>query len=216
MRGKLCCKEYGGRAVRAADYADRRTLGACEAQSDSAEEGDEYAQLRRCAHEQALGVCKQRAEVGHCADSEEYKRWVDAGLNADVEEIKQSGACHNVTVAVIIGACLVEEGLPQLGVIQRVLAHADKVAQVREQAAEGYAAQEQGLELFDYAKVQKHEGNDYHDEVFPAAVGGYERGEAGLKRKLPESTENVHPLPPYAMTTRGAPVSTTAPFAATI
>ncbi len=216
MRSKLRRQEYSGRAVGAADDADGCALGTCEAKCDSAEEGHENAELSRSAHEQALGVGKQRAEVGHGADAEEDKRGVNAGLDADIEEVKQTGVRHHMAVAVIIGACLIEEGLPQLGVIQCVLAQTDEVAEVCQQTAEGYAAQQQGLELFDYAKVQKYKGNDNHNEVFPAAVGYEERGKAGFHRKLLESTQNVHPLPPYAMTTRGAPVSTTAPFAVTI
>ena len=216
MRRKLCRQEYRGRAVGTADDADGCALGTCEAQRDSAEECYENAELSRSAEKQALGVSKQRAEVGHCADAEEDKRGINSGLYADVEEVEQACVRHYMAVAVIIGACLIEECLPQLGVIQRVLAHADEVAQVCQQAAEGYTAQQQGLKFFDYAKVQEHKGNDYHDEVFPAAVGDEKRGEAGFHRKLLESTQNVHPLPPYAMTTRGAPVSTTAPFAVTI
>ena len=87
--------------------------------------------MRRSTKKKALGVSEQRAEVGHRADAEEYERGIDAGLDADIEEVQQTGVCHDMAVAVVIGACLVEKRRPQLGVVKGVFAHADKVAEVR-------------------------------------------------------------------------------------
>ena len=131
MRSKLRCEEYSGRAVRAADDADGGGLRAGKAEQDSEEEGDEHAHLSRSTKKKALGVCQQRAEVGHRADAEEYERGIDAGLDADIEEVQQTGVCHDMAVAVVIGACLVEKCRPQFGVVKGVFAHADKVAEVR-------------------------------------------------------------------------------------
>ena len=127
MRGELRAEIYRGRAVRTADYADGGRLRPREAEQHRAEEREEHAQLCRRAKQQAFRICKQRSEIGHCADAEEYQRRIYTGLDADIEEIQQTGVAHNVAVAVIIGACLVQKRLPQLRMIQRVFAETDEV-----------------------------------------------------------------------------------------
>ena len=78
---------------------------------------------------------------------------------------------HDVAVAVIIRAGGIQELFPQLRMIQRIVtAHLnDKVAQVAQQAAECYAAEQQRLKLLDDAKIEQHKRNQNHDEVLPAA-----------------------------------------------
>ena len=51
--------------------------------------------------------------------------------------------------------------------------------QVTQQAAEGDAYQQQGLELLHNAQVQQHAGDDQHHQVLPAAGG--ETGENGIE-----------------------------------
>ena len=149
-----------------------------------------------CAQKQTLGISQQRTEVGHCANAEEYKRGVDTGLNADIEKVKEPGIAHYVAVAVIIWACFVNELRPQLGMVKGVFALPDKVAEVRQKAAEGDAAQQKRLVFFHDTKVQQHKGDEYHDEIFPATVSREEGSKARLKHELLQRIENVHPQPP--------------------
>ena len=80
---------------------------------------------------------------------------------------------HDLAVAVIELAGLVHEVRPQLLVVQAAQ------GQVRKQAAESDAYQQQGLELFHNAQVQQHAGDDQHHQVLPAAGG--ETGENGIE-----------------------------------
>ena len=78
-----------------------------------------------------------------------------------------------MAVAVIELAVLVEERAPKLRMIQSVggvqvsvdSIQTREIADVRQQAAERNADQQQRLEALDDAKVQKHEGKKIHDEV---------------------------------------------------
>ena len=102
---ELVRQEDGRRAVRAADDADGRGLRAGEAEADGAKERDENAELRSSAEKQALRVRDQGTEVCHCADAHEDQRRIQAGLDADVEDVKQTGIRQNVAVAVIDTRC---------------------------------------------------------------------------------------------------------------
>ena len=191
MRGELVGQEDGRRAVRAADDADGSGLRAGEAEADGAEEGDEHAQLSRSAEQQALRICDQGAEVGHGADAHEDEGRVQTGLDADVEDIQQACIRQNVAVAVIVGAGGVKERAPELGVVHGVgrvqlgvdRVQAGEVADVRKQAAERDADEQQRLEAFDDAEVQQDAGDDDHDKVLPAAVCEEAR-KAGFRRQL--------------------------------
>ena len=140
----------------------------------SAEEGDEHAELRRRAEEQALRIGDQRAKVGHRADAHEDDGRIDTGLDADVEHVKQSciragcaRSCDSRSLSWI------EEGVPKLRVIQCIGGvqirvdgiEAGEVADVGQQAAERDADEQQRLKALDDAKVQQHAGNDDHYEV---------------------------------------------------
>ena len=178
MRSELVGQEDSRRAVCAADDADGSGLRAGEAEADRAEEGDEHTQLRSRTEQQALRICDQGAEVGHGADAHEDQGRIQTGLDADVENIQQTCIRQNVAVAVIVGAGGVKECTPEFGVVHgvgRVQLRVDRiqtgeVADVRKQAAERDADEQQRLEALDDAEVQQHAGNDDHDKVLPAAV----------------------------------------------
>ena len=96
-----------------------------------------------------------------------------------------------MAVAVIVGAGGVKERAPELGVVHGVgrvqlgvdRVQAGEVADVRKQAAERDADEQQRLEALDDAEVQQNAGNDDHDKVLPAAVCE-EACEAGFRRQL--------------------------------
>ncbi len=72
--------------------------------------GDEEAfKYRLSAEEQALRVCDQGTEVRHCADTHEDERGIEACLDADIEDVKQTGVRQDMTIAVIELAVMVEE-----------------------------------------------------------------------------------------------------------
>lgn len=112
-----------------------------------------------------------------------------------IEEVQKPCVTHNMTVAVIIGAGLVQKCLPELGMIKRIRTLTDKVGEIGQKAAEGYAAEQQRLKLLHDAEIEQHEGNDYHNQVFPAALGRKEGGKAGLQRKLFKSSYYIHSCP---------------------
>ena len=191
LRGKLVGQEDGRRAVCAADDADGSSFLAGEAEADGAEEGDEHAQLRCSAEQQALRVRDQGAEVSHGADAHEDQGRVQTSLDADVEDIQQTGILHDMAVAVEEFAVLIKEISPEFRVVQGVgriqrgvnRVQTGEVADVREQAAERDADEQQRLEALDDAEVQQHAGNDDHDKVLPAAVCEEAR-KAGFRRQL--------------------------------
>ena len=121
-----------------------------------------------------------------------------------------------MAVAVIVGTGGIQKGLPQIRMVKSVGSHPDKVAEIGQQAAEGDAAEQQRLKLFDDAEIEQHEGNHDHDDVLPAARSGKESRETGLQSEFLQDTQYIHRGPPYAITTSGAPVSTTAPVETTI
>ena len=95
--------------ARAADDADGRGLRVGEAEADGAEERDENAELGSSAEQQALRVRDQRAKVRHRADAHEDERGIQASLDADVEDVKQTAVRQDMTIAVIELAVMVEE-----------------------------------------------------------------------------------------------------------
>ena len=97
-----------------------------------------------------------------------------------------------MTVAVVIGAGRIQKVRPELGVVEGVRAHAHKVAQVGQQAAEGNADQQQRFKFFLNAEVEQHKSDDNHHDVLPAALGGEEGGEAGLQPQLAKDTQYIH------------------------
>ena len=163
-------------AVRAADDADGSGLGAGKAQQHAAQEGNEHAQLCGSAQQQALGIAKQGAKVGHGAHAHEDQAGVQGGLDADIEDIQQTAFPHDGAVAVIQVTCGIHEVVPQLLVVKTAQ------GQVGQQAAEGNAHQQQRLEFLDDAQVQQHTGDDQHHQILPAAVGKADENgvEAGL------------------------------------
>ena len=191
MRSELVGQEDGRRAVCAADDADGSGLRAGEAEADRAEEGDKHAQLGCCAEEQALRVCDQGTKVSHRADAHEDEGRIQTGLDADVEDVQQTGVRQNVAVAVVVGAGGVQEGAPELGMIHGVgrvqlgvdRVQAGEVADIGQQAAERDADEQQRLEALDNAEVQQHAGDHDHDEILPAAVCEEAR-KAGFRRQL--------------------------------
>ena len=58
------------------------------------EEGDEDADLRGGAEQQALGVRQQGREVGHRADAQEDERREDAGADAEVDHPHARCCCR--------------------------------------------------------------------------------------------------------------------------
>ena len=174
-------QEDGGGAVSAADDADGSSLGAGEAQQDAAEESHEYAQLRGSAQQQALGVAEQRTEVGHGTNTHEDQAGVDAGLNADVEEVQQTAIPENGAVAVIVGTVGIHKRGPQVIVVKT------GAGQVGQQTAEGDAAQQQRLELFDNSQIQQNAGQAQHDQILPAALGQEPGEDGGKAAAIPKS-----------------------------
>ena len=192
FRRKLGGQVDGRGAVGTADDADGSGLGTCEAQKHRTEEGDKHAQLRGGAEKQTLGVGEQRTEVRHGTDAHEDQRGINAGLHTDVEEVKKAAVGHDMPIAVIVGTGSVQKGFPQLRMVQGVVAHADKVAEVGEQTAEGNAAKQQRLELLHDPEVEQNKGNHDHDDVLPTAVCRKECGKTGLQREFLQDTQNIH------------------------
>ena len=143
------------------------------------------------AEEQALRVCDQGTKVSHRADAHEDEGRIQTGLDADVEDVQQTGVRQDVAVAVIVRAGGVQEGAPELGVVHGVgrvqigvdRVQAGEVADVCKQAAERDADEQQRLEALDNAEVQQHAGDHDHDEILPAAVCEEAR-KAGFRRQL--------------------------------
>ena len=192
FRRKLGGQVDGRGAVGTADDADGSGLGTCETQKHRTEEGDKHAQLRGGAEKQTLGVGEQRTEVRHGTDAHEDQRGINAGLHTDVEEVKKAAVGHDMPIAVIVGTGSVQKGFPQLRMVQGVVAHADKVAEVGEQTAEGNAAKQQRLELLHDPEVEQNKGNHDHDDVLPTAVCRKECGKTGLQREFLQDTQNIH------------------------
>ena len=127
--------------------------------------------------------------VGH-----ENQAGIQAGLNTDIENIDQTAVAHDVAIRVVELTIAVHEGIPQLLMVQAA------AGQVRQQAAEGDADQQQGLELLDDSQVQQHAGDDQHHQVLPAACAkiGNDGGEAAV---IPQGQKNftnidAHSSPP--------------------
>ena len=128
-------------------------------------------------------------------------------------------------VIAIIGAFFAA-ALPGIGSAYGVQigGQAGEIADVGQQAAERDADEQQRLEALDNAQIEQNAGNDDHDEVSPTTVHD-QACKAGFHRQLIEriahtegsgsSSQKSHSAPPYARTTRAAPVSTTAPLETT-
>ena len=76
---------------------------------------------------------------------------------------------HDVAVAVVVGAGGIQEGVPQILMVQGVL-KAAQGADVCQQAANGDAHHQQGLVLLLDAKIEQDAGDDDHDQVTPAVA----------------------------------------------
>lgn len=94
------------------------------------------AQLSRSAHQHALGIGKQRAEVRHSAHAQENQAGIQAGFDADVEKVQQAALRQHMAVAVVERTALIHKIVPQLLVVQ---ASQGKIAQ---QTAKGNAHQQ--------------------------------------------------------------------------
>ena len=108
------------------------------------------------------------------------------------------------------GWCWSRKASRQLGVVPGVGAHAHEVAEVGEQAAKGDAGTAAGLELLWRCPGKQHEGDDSGSSI---------RRPFTKKAAKPDSRPSFSRTPsisigilPYAMTTSGVPVSTTAPL----
>ena len=66
-----------------------------EEDSAPADEGDEDAQLRGCAQQQALGIGDQGAEVSHGTYAHEDEAGIDAQLDAQVQDINEAHGDSN-------------------------------------------------------------------------------------------------------------------------
>ena len=185
-------------AVSAAYDTDGRGLRTGKAQNNCQQECGIHAQLRSGAQQQTFGVCNQRAEVRHSAHTQENQRRVHTGFHADVQNIQQSAVMENGAVADFTG----QKPIPQLRVIQI------RSGEIGQQHAEGNANHEQRLVFLYNAQIQQHAGQYQHHCGLPAHLG-----ETGVE---PDGFQNIcHRRTSQLSTTKGAPVSTAAPFAVT-
>ena len=170
IRRELRGQPDGGGAVRAADDADGGGDVGLEAEdADGHQESGEDAELGGGAEQQGLGVGKQGTKVGHRADAHEDQRGVEAGLDADVEDVKQTALMDDVRQRDLTG----NVGVPQLGVIHM------GAGEVREQHAEGDADQQQGLKFLDQTEVEQQTGEQDHHDLPPVVKQHVETGGLG-------------------------------------
>ena len=136
MGGQLHRQEDGGGAVGSTDDADGSRFRAGKADANGQEKRHKDAQLSRSAHQHALGIGKQRAEVRHSAHAQENQAGIQAGFDADVEKVQQAALRQHMAVAVVERTALIHKIVPQLLVVQ---ASQGKIAQ---QTAKGNAHQQ--------------------------------------------------------------------------
>ena len=148
-------------AVRAADDADGRRLGAGETEAHREEERDVDAQLRSRAEDERFRVGKQRLEVRHRAHAEEDEAGIDAGLDADVEDVDETSVLQHVDVVNVLHR-------PPFGVEYPVARRGGKVAQ---EHTERDADKEQRLELAFDGEEEEHCRDQDHDHVAPLQIG---------------------------------------------
>ena len=126
----------------------------------------EDAELCRGTEQQALRVGNQRAEVGHGTYAHEDQGRVQAGLDADVEDIQQAAVMDNVREAELAR----DVGVPELGVIHL------GAREVGEQHAEGDTDQQQRLKLLYQPQIQQHAGDRDHQDLTPVVEQHVEAG----------------------------------------
>ena len=178
--------EDGGRAVRAADDADGRSLLTGKAQPLGAQEGGEDTQLRSSTQQQALRVGDQRTEVGHGTNAQEDQRRINTQLNAHVEHIAQAAVVQDVNPG---------------GVQQNFVAHTNKVLHVDDVAAgqvgqdhtKRDGQQQQRLKAADDGQVQQEAAHHQHNDVQGLLC---QAGKAGVldnaKKGLPNCAHSSH------------------------
>ena len=135
MRRHLGREVDRGRAVRTADDADGACLLCVEAEKHRTEQGDEYTDLCRCAHEERGRTCNQRTEVRHRADPEKDERREDLVFDT------QTDCGHDAWL---------------LKAVER---------NVRKDTAECDRTEEQRLEVACKREVEQNETDNNHDEV---------------------------------------------------
>ena len=150
----------GGGTVRAAHYADGRRLGARESEAYREEERDVDAKLCRRAQDEGFGVGKQGLEVGHRAHAEEDEAGIDAGLDADVQDVDESSVLQHVDVIHILHR-------PPFGVEYPVALGGGQVAQKH---TERDAYQKQRLKLELDGEQEEEARDDDHHHIAPLQV----------------------------------------------
>ncbi len=96
------CKGLGdqncGRAVSTADDTDGGGFFRREAKQQCADKSDKDTQLCGSAQQEGLGVCNQRAKVGHRTDAQEDQRRIKPQLNAQIQDIQQAAVMQHRTI----------------------------------------------------------------------------------------------------------------------
>ena len=190
FRSQLGGGQDGGGAISAADDTDGSGLLRIESQQVRAEEGEEHAELSGSTQQQALRVGDQRTEVGHGADTNEDHAGVNTSLNADIQDIDQAAVGHDMAVAVIVRAGVIQESVPQTLMIQGVrqgsVSGHEHGAHVRQQAADSDTDHQQGLILLFDTQVQQHARDGDHHQVAPSVRVAEETGKAGFSNQFSE------------------------------
>ena len=153
-RCEYLCNEDRGRTVRTADDADSGGSLGREAECERAGECRENAELSCCAKQEALRVCDQRTEIGHCADTHKDYRRVDSELDSEIYQIEQSSVMQHRSEVDRISEK--ELGMEQVG-----------TRQVCKQHAECYRQQQQRLELLDNGEIEEHADYHPHGDILP-------------------------------------------------
>ncbi len=122
-----------------------------------------------------FGSAISGTKVGHRADAHEDEGRIQTGLDADVEDVQQTGVLLDVLIANQHIAVVNRD--TGLAMVRRVgddlidrLIHNARQRQVRQQHAERNRHQQQRLKLLDNRQIEQHERDQNHHRALPVAL----------------------------------------------